>query len=68
MADNFDEEALKADADTAKQQADALLEDVAKERRHTDRLRLKDHGDTRDRRRRSSSRERDRYVHSPSDI
>ena len=62
MADDFDEAAIKAEEDAAKQQADALLAEVSKERRHTDRLRLKDHGDTRDRRRRSRSRERDRYV------
>ena len=60
MADNFDEKALEAEAEAAKKHADALLEDVEKERRHTDRLRLKDHGEVRDRRRRSRSRERDR--------
>lgn len=62
IAGDFDEEALKAEAEEAKKQADALLIDAAKERRHTDRLRLKDHGGVRDRRRRSHSRERDRYV------
>lgn len=61
MADDFDEAAIKAEEDAAKKQADALLAEVSKERRNTDRLRLKDHGDTRDRRRRSRSRERDRY-------
>lgn len=60
MADDFDEAAIKAEEDAAKQQADALLAEVSKERRQTDRLRLKDHGATRDRRRRSRSRERDR--------
>lgn len=60
MADDFDEAAIKAEEDAAKKQADALLAEVSKERRNTDRLRLKDHGDTRDRRRRSRSRERDR--------
>ena len=59
MADDFDEAAIKADEDAAKKQADALLAEISKERRNTDRLRLKDHGDTRDRRRRSRSRERD---------
>lgn len=63
IAGDFDEEALKAEAEEAKKQADALLTDAAKERRHTDRLRLKDHGDVRDRRRRSHSRERDRCGH-----
>ncbi len=63
IAGDFDEEALKAEAEEAKKQADALLIDAAKERRHTDRLRLKDHGDVRDRRRRSHSRERDRCAH-----
>lgn len=62
MADDFDEAAIKAEEDAAKKQADALLAEVSKERRNTDRLRLKDHGDTRDRRRRSRSRERDRYT------
>lgn len=62
MADDFDEAAIKAEEDAAKKQADALLAEVSKERRHTDRLRLKDHSDTRDRRRRSHSRERDRYT------
>lgn len=62
MADDFDEAAIKAEEDAAKQQADALLAEVSKERRQTDRLRLKDHGATRDRRRRSRSRERDRYA------
>ena len=62
MADDFDEAAIKAEEDAAKKQADALLAEVSKERRHTDRLRLKDHSDTRDRRRRSHSRERDRYI------
>jgi len=62
IAGDFDEEALKAEAEEAKKQADALLIDAAKERRHTDRLRLKDHGDVRDRRRRSHSRERDRCA------
>ena len=61
MADDFDEAAIKAEEDAAKKQADALLAEVSKERRNTDRLRLKDHGDTRDRRRRSRSQERDRY-------
>ena len=61
MADDFDEAAIKAEEDAAKKQADALLAEVSKERRNTDRLRLKDHGDTRDRRRRSRSRERERY-------
>ncbi|KAL3133818.1 U4/U6-U5 snRNP complex subunit prp38 [Trebouxia sp. C0010 RCD-2024] len=60
MADDFDEAAIKAEEDAAKKQADALLAEVSKERRHTDRLRLKDHNETRDRRRRSHSRERDR--------
>lgn len=62
MADDFDEAAIKAEEDAAKKQADALLAEVSKERRNTDRLRLKDHGDTRDRRKRSRSRERDRYT------
>lgn len=62
MADDFDEAAIKAEEDAAKKQADALLAEVSKERRHTDRLRLKDHNETRDRRRRSHSRERDRYA------
>ena len=62
MADDFDEAAIKAEEDAAKKQADALLAEVSKERRHTDRLRLKDHSDARDRRRRSHSRERDRYI------
>ena len=62
MADDFDEAAIKAEEDAAKKQADALLAEVSEERRNTDRLRLKDHGDTRDRRRRSRSRERDRYT------
>lgn len=60
LADEFNEAALQAEADDAKKQADALLADVEKERRQTDRLRLKD--DSRDRRRRSRSRERDRCV------
>lgn len=58
LADEFNEAALQAEADDAKKQADALLADVEKERRQTDRLRLKD--DSRDRRRRSRSREHDR--------
>ena len=66
IAGDFDEEALKAEAEEAKKQADALLIDAAKERRHTDRLRLKDHGDVRDRRRRSHSREHDRCTHDYS--
>lgn len=60
LADEFNEAALQAEADDAKKQADALLADVEKERRQTDRLRLKD--DSRDRRRRSRSREHDRCL------
>ncbi|KAL0039738.1 hypothetical protein WJX77_006524 [Trebouxia sp. C0004] len=67
IAGDFDEEALKAEAEEAKKQADALLVDAAKERRHTDRLRLKDHGDVQDRRRRSHSRERERAFDDSRD-
>lgn len=62
LADEFNEAALQADAEDAKRQADALLADVEKERRQTDRLRLKDDG--RDRRR-SLSRDRDRWALTP---
>lgn len=65
LADEFNEAALQVEADDAKKQADALLADVEKERRQTDRLRLKD--DSRDRRRRSRSRERDRCCFAHAD-
>lgn len=60
MADDFDEAALEAEAKSAKTQADTLLAEAAKDKKNTDRLRLKDHGDTRQRSRRSRSRSRER--------
>ena len=60
MADDFDEAALEAEATSAKTQADTLLAEAAKDKKNTDRLRLKDHGDTRQRSRRSRSRSRER--------